>query len=72
MMTEHTKKHLWYYISFLAVELTGLGLVFYLSYDNNLQFFSFLFFVTFSVHERYAFFTNTLFPARAASKITEL
>jgi hypothetical protein len=49
MMTEHTKKHLWYYISFIVVELTGLGLLFYLAYDKNLQFLTICFMASFYI-----------------------
>jgi len=47
-MKEHTKKHLWYYVSFLAVELTGLGLIFYLA-DKNLQFLTVCFMASFYI-----------------------
>ena len=49
MMTEHTRKHLWYYVSFLAAELTGLGLVLYFAYDKNLQFLAVCFMTSFYI-----------------------
>jgi len=49
MINAVTKKHLLYYIVFLAVELTGLGLLMILSDDRFMQFIVICFMSTFYV-----------------------
>lgn len=51
-MSEKIHKHLWYYITFLAIELSGVAGVYYFAHDRYLQmviiFFMVLFYIIWS------------------------
>jgi len=52
-MLEKIHKHLWYYVTFIVIELSGVAAVFFFAYDKYLQmiiiFFMALFYVLWAV-----------------------
>jgi hypothetical protein len=42
-------KHLWYYITLLSVEFTGIGLLLFLSHDKYMQFITICFMSSFYI-----------------------
>jgi len=56
-MRTKLKKHFWYYFSFFCIELSGLGGIFFFSYDKTLQmviiFLMVLYYIVWSIFHHY-------------------